>query len=98
MQGGFRNTVLASSAVVKQLNALPGLDVTALMLRGVETGTAGPIDIRTRVAFPAQVLFLVIGRDIVSVGVYYILEKLRATLQDGVGMVTSHGEASHQSI
>ena len=40
LQRVFQNTTLASSAVVKQLNASARLDVTAFMPRGPEPGTA----------------------------------------------------------
>ena len=98
LQGVFKNTVLASSAVVEQVNALAGLDFTAFIPRGAETGAAGTIDIKKQVAILAKVLLLVIGRDIASVGGKARLEMLRAAFQDGVVMVTSHGEANHQAI
>ena len=45
LKGVFKNTVLASAAVVEQVNASSGLDVTAFIPRGTESGTAGTIDI-----------------------------------------------------
>ena len=88
LQRVFKNTALASSAVVEQVNALAGLDVTAFIPRGAEPGTAGTIDIEKKVAILAKVLLLVIGRDITSVGGKARVEKLRAAFQDGVDMVT----------
>ena len=98
LQGVFKNTALASSAVVEQVNVSAGLDVTAFIPRGAEPGTAGTIDIEKQLAILAKVLLLVIGRDITSVGEEARVEKLRAAFQDGVDMVTSHGEANHQAI
>ena len=95
LQGAFKNTALASSAVVEQINALAGHDVTACMPGGAEPGTAGTIDIEKQFAILAKMLLLVIGRDITSVGGKARVE-LRAAFQDGVDMVTSHGEANHQ--
>ena len=89
LQGGFKNTALASSAVVEQVNALAGLDVTAFIPRGAEQGTAGTIDIEKQIAILANVLLRVIGRDIPLVGGKARVEKLRAAFQDTVDMVTS---------
>ena len=97
LQGVFKNTTLASSAAVEQVNPLAGHAVTAFMLRGAELGTAGTIDIEKQLAILVKVLFLVIGRNITSVGGKARVE-LRAAFQDGVDMVTSHGEANHQAI
>ena len=96
LQGVFKNTALA--AVVERVDALAGLDVTTFIPRGAEPGTAGTIVIEKQVAVLAKVLPPVIGRDITSVGVKARVEKLRAAFQDGVDMVTSHGEANHQAI
>ena len=63
-----------------------------------EPGTAGTIDIEKQFAIVAKVLLPVIGRDITSVGGKARVEKLRAAIQDGVDLVTSHGEANHQAI
>ena len=81
----------------KQVNLISGHDVTAFMPRGAETGAAGTIDIEKQFATMAKVLLLVIGRDNTSVGGKARVE-LRAAFQDGVDMVTSHGEANHQAI
>ena len=98
LQGVFQNTALVSSAVVEEVNALAGHDVTAFMPRGAEPGTAGTTDIEKQFATLARVLLLGIGRDITSVGGKARVEKLRTAFQDGVDMVTSHGEANHQAI
>ena len=68
LQGVFKNTALAFSAVVEQVNLLAGHDVIAFMPRGAEPGTAGTIDIEKQFAILARVLLLVIGWDITSVG------------------------------
>ena len=62
LQGVVKNTAQASSAVVEQLNASAGLDVTAFMPRGAEPGTAGTIDIEKYFAILAKVLLFAIGR------------------------------------
>ena len=62
------NTALASSAVVEQVNALAGLDITAFIPRGAEPGTDGTIEIKKQLVILAKVLLLVIQRDITSVG------------------------------
>ena len=98
LQRVFKNAVLASAPGVDQVDALAGRDVTALIPRGAESGTADTIDIEKQLAILAKVLLLVIGRDINLVGGKARVEKLRATFQDGVDMVTSHGEANHQAI
>ena len=97
LQGVLKNTALAS-AVVEQVNALAGLDATALIPRGAESGTAGTIDIKKQFAILASVLLLAIGRDINLLGGKARVEKLRAAFKDDVDMVTSHGEANHQAI
>ena len=53
---------------MEEVNLFSGLDVTAFMPRGAEPGTAGTIDIEKQSAILAKVWFLVIGRDITSVG------------------------------
>ena len=68
LQGVFKNTALASFAVVEQVNPLAEHDVTAFMPRGAERGTAGTIDIKNQFAILAKVLLLVIRRDTTSVG------------------------------
>ena len=98
LQRVFKNTALALSAVVEQLNLLAGLDATPFIPRGAEAGTAGTIDIAKLVAILAKVLVLVIGRDTTSLGRKARVEKLRAEFQDGVYMVTSHGETNLQVI
>ena len=98
LQGIVKNTALASSAVVEQVNPLAGHDVTAFMPRGAEPGTAGTIDIEKQLAILAKVSLFVIGRDITSVGGKVRVEKLRAAFPDGVDMVTLLGEANHQAI
>ena len=97
-QGVFKNTALASSAVVEQVNDSAGLDVTAFMPRGAEPGTADSIDTKTQFAVLKKMFLLVIARDITSVWGNARVEKLRAAFQDGVDMVTSHGEVNHQAI
>ena len=47
LQGVFMDIAVSSSAVVEQVNALAGFDITTLSPRGVEPGTAGTIDIET---------------------------------------------------
>ena len=98
LQGVFKNTALASPAVVEQLNARAGLDVTAFMPRGTEPSTAGTIAVEKQFAILVKVLILVIGRDVISVRGKARVEKLRAAFEDDVEMVTSHGEANHQAI
>ena len=98
LQRVFKNTALALSAVVEQLNLLAGLDATPFIPRGAEAGTAGTIDIAKLVAILAKVLVLVIGRDTTSLGRKARVENLRAEFQDGVYMVTSHGETNLQVI
>ena len=98
LQGVFKNTALASSAVVEPVHAVAGLDITAIIPRGAESGTAGTIDIEKQFAILAKVVLLVIERDINLVGGKARVEKLRAAFQDVVDMVTSHGEANHQAI
>ena len=93
LQGVLKHTALASSAVVEQVNPLAGHGVTAFMPRGMEPGTAGTIDIEKQFAILPKVLLLVIGRNITLVGGKARVE-LRAAFQDGVDMVTSHGEAN----
>ena len=68
LRGVFKNTALAFAAVVEQVNALAGRDVTAFILRRAEPGTAGTIDVEKQFAILAKVLLLVIGRDINLVG------------------------------
>ena len=97
LQGVLKNTALASSAVVEQVNPLAGHGVTAFMPRGAGPGTAGTIDIEKQFAILEKVLFFVIRRDISSVGGKAWVE-LRAAFQDSVNMVTSHGEANRQAI
>ena len=97
LQGIFKNTALASSAVVEQVKPLARHNVTAFMPRGVEPGTAGTIDIEKQFVILAKVPLVVIGRDSTSVGGKARVE-LCAAFQDGVDMVTSHGEANHQAI
>ena len=94
----FRNSALALSAVVEQLNPLGRLDVNAFIPRGAEAGTAGTIDIEEQVAILAKVSVIVIGRDTTSLGRISRVEKLRAEYQDIVYMVTSYGETNHQAI
>ena len=98
LQRVFKNTALASPAVVEQLSALAGLDVTAFVPQGAEPSTAGTIAIEKRFAILVKVLILVIGRDVTSVGGKARVEKLCAAFEDGVEMVTSHGDANHQAI
>ena len=98
LQAVFKNTALASSAVVEQADALAGLDVTSFIPRGAEQGTAGTIDIEKQFAILANVLFFVIGQDITLVGGKARVESQRAAYQDSVDMVTSRGEANHQAI
>ena len=97
LQGVVKNTAQASSAVVEQLNASAGLDVTAFMPRGAEPGTAGTIDIESTSPFWRRCCFSLSGEDITSVGGKARVENLRAAFQDGVDMVTSHSEAKPPS-
>ena len=68
LQGVFKNTALAFSAEVQQVNPLAGHDVSAFMPRRAEPEPAGIIDIEKQFAILAKVLLLVIGWDITSVG------------------------------
>lgn len=98
LQGVFNNTVLASSAVVEQLNSAVGLNATAFMPRGAESTTTSTMDTGKQFAFLAKVSLLVIGGDIPRWGDKALVEKLRAAFQHGVNMGTSHGQIKHQAI
>ena len=65
---------------------------------GAEPSTAGTITIEKQFAILGKVLIFVIGRDVTSVGGEARVEKLHAEFEDGVEMVTSHGEANYQAI
>ena len=89
LQGLFKNTALASSAIVEQVKTLAGLDVTALIRRG--TGHCWHHRHRKAVHHS--------GEGVASrhrAGHYFGGGK--AAFQDGIDMVTSHGEANHQAI
>ena len=95
-QAVFKNTALASAAVVEQANALAGLDVIAFIPLGAESGTAVTIDVKKQFAILAKVLLPVIGRDIKLLRGTARVEELRAAFHDDVDMVTPHGEITKQ--
>ena len=98
LHGVLKYTALASSAVVEQLEAVAGLDITAFMPCGAEPGTASTIEIEKQFAILAKLLLLVFGREFTLGGGKAWVEKLREAFLDGVKLITSHGEANHQAI
>lgn len=94
LQVVFNKTDLASSAVVEQLNALPGLDVTSFLLNGVKPGDDGTIDIEKQFVILATVMLLIMGRHITSVRGRTRAEELPTAFQESVDKMTSHAEAN----
>ena len=83
---------------MEQLNALAGLDVAAFMPCGAEPGTASAVGIEKQFAILADVLLLVIGRDMASLGERRGGEKLPLAFQVGIDMGMTHGKDNHHAI